>query len=139
MLNLKFLATTTVVLGSALLQQPAIAYRVAFQGSEVNFVIASVQNLYENINQESIDRLVQMYRDQDPNTELMLSGGYQICDAIKMANAQGTDTNTLINRDIANLSKVNNNLGSEQKSSFSQDQIATMIRTAKTYLCPELR
>ncbi len=139
MFNLKFLATATIILGGTLTQQAAIAYPKASQEIEINYLKTSMQNLYGNISQESTNLLVQMYKRNDPSTEMMLSGGYQVCDGIKMANAQGLDTKTLIKREIDNISRVTNNLLAEQNLSFSQDQIATSIRTAKNYLCPELR
>ena len=139
MLDLKFLATTTVVLGSALIQQPAIAYPKTSQSNEINYLKATIENVHGNISQESTNILMQRYQKQDPRTEMMLSGGYQVCDGIKMVNAQGMDTKTLIKQEIENISRMTNNLLKEENLSISQTQIVKSIKTAKNYLCPTLR
>lgn len=80
-----------------------------------------------------------MYKNQDPSTEIMLSGGYQVCDGIKLANAQGMDSQTLIEQEIATIYEVTNSILKEQGISLTEEQIINADNTANSYLCPELK
>lgn len=138
MFTLKPILTTAIVLGSVLTQQATMAYLKASQTLEINYLLASVQNIYGDVSPEIMANLKAMYSRQDPNTELMLSGGYQICDGIKLANARGIDSQALIEQEISNISQMTNTILGQQGMSITQRQIVTAYNTAKNYLCPEL-
>ena len=138
MFILKSIVTSAVVVGSMLVQQATMAYPKAPRTLELQFLSASVTNFYGAVTPDLARYIEEQYDLKSPSTELMLSGGYTICDGIKMANNEGISSQTLIEREIANISQMSNSLLQQQRMQLSEDQIVIIYNTAKDYLCPTL-
>lgn len=136
--TLKPILTTAILIGSVLIEQSAIAYPKTSSHLELDYIKASMENIYDEVTPEMLDYLEQLYNNQDPNTELMLSGGYHVCDGIKLANAQGIDSQTLVEQEISQISAITNSILQQQGMSLTEAQIITAYKTANSYLCPEL-
>ena len=139
MFTLQTIVTTTILIGSVLIQQSAIGYPKAAKKLEINYLKASLENIYGTITPKMVNYLEQLHNNQDPSTEMMLSGGYQICDGIKIANNQGLSSKALIEREIDNISHITNSMLQQKGMSLTEDQIITAYNTANNYLCPELK
>lgn len=138
MFILKSIVTSAVVIGSVLVQQASMAYPKAPRTLELQFLSASFANFYGAVTPDLAQYLEEQYDLKSPSTELMLSGGYTICDGIKMANNEGISSQTLIQQEITNISQMSNSLLKQQRVQLSEEQIVTIYNTAKDYLCPTL-
>ena len=138
MFILKSIVTSAVVIGSVLMQQATMAYPKAPRSLELQFLSASFSNFYGAVTPDLAQYLEEQYSIKSPSTELMLSGGYTICDGIEMANNEGISSQILIEREITNISQMSNSLLKQQEIQLSEAQIVTIYKTAKDYLCPTL-
>lgn len=138
MFTLKPIVTATILISSVLIQQSATAYPKTSQTLELDYLQATMQTIYGNITPEMANFIEEKYNLQDPSTEEMLSGGYEVCDAIELANAQGISSQTLLEQEMTNISQVANSLSEEEGISITNEQIIMVYKTAQNYLCPEL-
>ena len=114
-----------------------MAYPKASRQVELDYILASFENFYGEVTPEIAERLATEYDNQSANTDIILSGGYQICDGIQLANQQGISSQTLIEQEIAQLDFSN---GAIERNgiSLTKPQIVGIYNTAKDKLCPEL-
>ena len=138
MFTLKSIVTSAIVIGSVLIPQATMAYPKAPRTLELQFIETSFENFYGEVTPDVAQYLEEQYSIKSPSTELMLTGGYTICDGIKMANNEGISSQTLIDQEINNIAQISNNILEQQGQSLTEDQIVMIYNTAKDYLCPEL-
>ncbi len=136
---LKSALTTALVIGSVLVQNSTMAYPKAPRDLELNFLKAYVKNFYGTVTPEVASYLEEQYNLKSPSIELMLSGGYIICDSIQQANYQGLDSQAFIEQQISSISTTANQILEPQGTSLTEEQIITIYNTANSYLCPELK
>lgn len=134
----KSIVTSAVIIGSVLVQQATMAYPKAPRTLELQYLLASFENFYGAVTPDIAQYLEEQYSIKSPSTELMLSGGYIVCDGIKMANNEGISSQSLIQQEISNISQMSNSLLKQQGVQLTEDQIVAIYNTAKDYLCPTL-